>query len=231
MAAASGTKKTSSKAKTSAKTPAKRGAKASDANMQERRRLISIMLVLFGALTGFLTYIKGDGGLWTGLYNFQRGLFGDGVFLLAPMLIYLGVFISKDKCDKNAIIAKLVQGLIVLLLVCGMWLIFAQGKVEGGSFFKKLGGLYSDGVNPGVRGGGLFSAVIGWTLLALFKSVGSKIIIVLLTILFLMMLTNLTIPQIAESVSGFFKAIYRALNEDKIAAQESCTRHDNRSAD
>lgn len=216
LAAANSTKKTSSKAKT----PAKKSAKANETQMQERRRLISILLVLFGALTGFLTYIKGDGGLWTGLYNLQRGLFGDGVYLLAPMLIYLGVFISKDKCDKNAIIAKLVQGLIVLLLVCGMWLIFAQGRVEGATFFKKLGGLYSDGVNPGVRGGGLFGAVIGWTLLALFKSVGSKIIIVLLTLLFLLMLTNLTIPQIAGSFSGFFKAIYRAVNEDKIKAAE-----------
>ena len=220
MAASSGTKKTSSRAKSSAKTPAKKSGKLTAEQELERRRLISIVLVLFGVLTGCLTYIKGDGGLWTGLYNFQRGLYGDGVFLLAPMLIYLGVFISKDKCDKNAIIAKLVQGLVVLLLVCGMWLIFAQGKVEGGSFFKKLGGLYTDGVNPNVRGGGLFGAVIGWTLLAVFKSVGSKIIIVLLTPLFLLMLTNLTIPQITASLSGFFKAIYRALNEDKIAAKE-----------
>ena len=125
-----------------------------------------------------------------------------------------------DRSDKNAIITKLVQGLIVLLLVCGMWLIFAQGRVEGASFFKKLGGLYSDGVNPNIRGGGLFGAVIGWTLLALFKSVGAKILIVLLTLLFLLMLTNLTIPQIAASVSGFFKAVYRAVNEDKIKAQE-----------
>lgn len=220
MAASGSAKKTSSRSKTPAKSSAKKGAKASAEQELERRRLISILLVAFGVLTGFLTYIKGDGGLWTGLYNFQRGLYGDGVYLLAPMLIYLGVFISKDKCDKNAVIAKLVQGLIVLLLVCGMWLIFAQGKVEGATFFKKLGGLYSDGVKPGVRGGGLFGAVIGWTLLALFKSVGSKIIIVLLTILFLLMLTNLTIPQIAASFSGFFKAVYRALNEDKIAARE-----------
>ena len=220
MAASSGTKKTSSRAKSSAKTPAKKSGKLTAEQELERRRLISIVLVLFGVLTGCLTYIKGDGGLWTGLYNFQRGLYGDGVFLLAPMLIYLGVFISKDKCDKNARIAKLVQGLVVLLLVCGMWLIFAQGKVEGGSFFKKLGGLYTDGVNPNVRGGGLFGAVIGWTLLAVFKSVGSKIIIVLLTLLFLLMLTNLTIPQITASLAGFFKAIYRALNEDKIAAKE-----------
>lgn len=220
MAASGGTKKTSSRAKSTTKTSAKKGAKVSAEQELERRRLISIVLVLFGALTGFLTYIKGDGGLWTGLYNFQRGLFGDAVYLLAPMLIYLGVFISREKCNKNAVIAKLVQGLIVVLLVSGMWLIFAQGKVEGGGFFKKLGGLYTDGVNPNVRGGGLFSAVIGWTLLALFKSVGSKIIIVLLTVLFLLMLTDLTIPQIAESFSGFFKAIYRALNEDKIAAKE-----------
>lgn len=219
MAASSnGTKKTAAAKKSS--TSAKKNTKATAAQETERRRLVSIVLVLFGVLTGFLTYIKGDGGLWTGLYSFQRGLFGDAVYLLAPMLIYLGVFISMDRSDKNAIITKLVQGLIVLLLVCGMWLIFAQGRVEGASFFKKLGGLYSDGVNPNIRGGGLFGAVIGWTLLALFKSVGAKILIVLLTLLFLLMLTNLTIPQIAASVSGFFKAVYRAVNEDKIKAQE-----------
>ena len=219
-ASANSSKKASSGSKASSAKKGKTTKSAAAAQEIERRRLISIVLVLFGVLTGFLTYIKGDGGLWTGLYNFQRGLFGDAVYLLAPMLIYLGVFISQDRSNKNAVVAKLVQGLIVMLLVCGMWLIFAQGKVEGAGFFKKLGGLYKDGVDPNIRGGGLFGAVIGWTLLAVFRSVGSKILIVLLTLLFLLMLTNLTIPQIAASVSGFFKAVYRALNEDKIAAKE-----------
>ena len=211
--------KTASKTSSARKAAARKTSKASAAAELEKRRAISIGLVLFGVLTGFLTYIKGDGGLWTALYSFQRGLFGDAVYLLAPMLIYLGVFIST-KGDKNTVVAKLVEGLIVMLLVCGMWLIFAQGKVEGATFFKKLGGLYLDGADPDIRGGGLFGAVIGWTLLAVFKTVGAKILIILLTVLFLLMLTNLTIPQIAGAVKGFFTAIYRALNEDKIASRE-----------
>lgn len=220
MAAAGGAKKTTgSKSGNRTKSSAKKNTRKQSTQDLENRRAISICLVLFGVLTGFLTYIKGDGGLWSGIYDFQRGMLGDGVYLLAPMLIYLGVFISADK-SKSAVVAKLVQGLIVMLLVCGMWLIFAQGRVEGSSFFKKLGGLYSDGVDPNVRGGGLMGAVIGWTLLAIFKSVGAKIIIILLMMLFMLMLTNLTIPQIAASVSGFFKAIYRALNEDKIESAE-----------
>ena len=225
MAAAGGTKsKSSTKTRTSSKTGgAKKNTGKKNTKALEHRRAISIGLVLFGVLTGFLTYLKGDGGLWTGIYNFQRGMLGDGVYLLAPMLIYLGVFISTDK-SKNAVVAKLVQGLIVMLLVCGMWLIFAQGKVEGSGFFKKLGGLYSDGVDPTVRGGGLLGAVVGWTLLAIFKSVGSKIIIILLMVLFLLMLTDLTIPQIASAVSGFFGSIYRALNEDKIESAERAER-------
>ncbi|MBO4865901.1 MAG: DNA translocase FtsK [Ruminococcus sp.] len=182
------------------------------AREREFRRFWSYILFFTGVLELFITFIRGD-GLWRSLHDLNRGLFGLAVFLFAPMMIYVALMIASNT-KKNTVVAKCVEGGVLMLLSSGMVQILQVGSVQGGSFFKKLKGLYDDGVD--LRGGGLASAVLGWPLLAAFKRLGASIIILLIAFTFILLLTDLTLPQLFKLLSRPFVASVEAVRTDRV---------------
>lgn len=179
---------------------------------KENRRFWSYILFFFGILELLITFVEGD-GLWKWLHELNRGLFGVTVFLFAPMIIYVALMIASD-VTHNKVIAKVVEGSVLMLLISGMAQIIQVGSVDGSSFWLKLVGLFNDGKQ--LRGGGLASALLGWPLLSLFKRVGAGIVIVLAAFTFIMLLTNVTLPQLLKAVSKPFVKSYEAVNEERI---------------
>ena len=179
---------------------------------RENRRFWSYILFFFGILELLITFVEGD-GLWKWLHELNRGLFGVTVFLFAPMIIYVALMIASD-VTHNKVIAKVVEGSVLMLLISGLAQIIQVGSVDGSSFWLKLVGLFNDGKQ--LRGGGLASALLGWPLLSLFKRVGAGIVIVLVAFTFIMLLTNVTLPQLLKAVSKPFVKSYEAVNEERI---------------
>ncbi|WP_046441013.1 FtsK/SpoIIIE family DNA translocase [Ruminococcus sp. N15.MGS-57] len=179
---------------------------------RENRRFWSYILFFFGILELLITFVEGD-GLWKCLHELNRGLFGVTVFLFAPMIIYVALMIASD-VTHNKVIAKVVEGSVLMLLISGMAQIIQVGSVDGSSFWLKLVGLFNDGKQ--LRGGGLTSALLGWPLLSLFKRVGAGIVIVLVAFTFIMLLTNVTLPQLLKAISKPFVKSYEAVNEERI---------------
>ena len=179
---------------------------------RENRRFWAYILFFFGILELLITFVEGD-GLWKWLHELNRGLFGVTVFLFAPMIIYVALMIASD-VTHNKVIAKVVEGSVLMLLISGMAQIIQVGSVDGSSFWLKLVGLFNDGKQ--LRGGGLASALLGWPLLSLFKRVGAGIVIVLVAFTFIMLLTNVTLPQLLKAVSKPFVKSYEAVNEERI---------------
>lgn len=179
---------------------------------RENRRFWSYILFFFGILELLITFVEGD-GLWKWLHELNRGLFGVTVFLFAPMIIYVALMIASD-VTHNKVIAKVVEGSVLMLLISGMAQIIQVGSVDGSSFWLKLVGLFNDGKQ--LRGGGLASALLGWPLLSLFKRVGAGIVTVLVAFTFIMLLTNVTLPQLLKAVSKPFIKSYEAVNEERI---------------
>ena len=179
---------------------------------RENRRFWSYIHLFFGILELLITFVEGD-GLWKWLHELNRGLFGVTVFLFAPMIIYVALMIASD-VTHNKVIAKVVEGSVLMLLISGMAQIIQVGSVDGSSFWLKLVGLFNDGKQ--LRGGGLASALLGWPLLSLFKRVGAGIVIVLVAFTFIMLLTNVTLPQLLKAVSKPFVKSYEAVNEERI---------------
>lgn len=202
---------TSSSAKTR-KTPAKTTKPVSNA---EKRRTFSIVLFFYGLFMLFVTFIEGA-GLWKTLYDFHRGMFGLSAFLYAPLVMYIAIMIAADK-SQNAVITKLMQGILLILLFSGLAQILVAGDVEGKTALLKIKGLYRDGIN--LKGGGLLSAIFGWSLLAAFKKVGATIVIILLTIIFFLLLSNLTLVQLFSGITKPFRkagsAVKNAIDEDR----------------
>lgn len=180
--------------------------------IREKRRFWSYVLLFYGVFELCLTFIKGD-GLWKALYEINRGIFGMSVFLFAPFIIYIAILISLDK-SKNSITAKVVESIVLMFLLSASAQIFLEGKIYGSGFLEKLTRLYADGVE--LKGGGLAGGLIGWPLLASFKKVGAAIIIVILLMLFIMLLTNVTIPQVFKFITKPFVSGVKAVNEDRV---------------
>ncbi len=179
---------------------------------RESRRFWSYILFFFGVFELFVTFIPG-GGLWNWLHCFNRGLFGSACFLFAPMVIAVALMIASD-LSRNSVTAKVVEGLILMLLLSGIVQIIQVGSVTGDSFWLKIKGLYTSGKQ--LKGGGFMSAFIGWPLLWAFKRVGAAIVIILVSLLFVLLLTNITLPQLLK---GFAKPVvkgYEAVNEDRL---------------
>lgn len=182
------------------------------AKERESRRFWSYILFFFGILELLITFVPGD-GLWNMLYCFNRGVFGVSVFLFAPMIIYVALMIASDT-TQNTVVAKVVEGTVLMLLISGGVQILQVGSVDGSDFVKKLVGLYNDGIE--LKGGGIASAFIGWPLLAAFKRVGAAIIIILVAFTFVMLLTNITLPQLLKAITKPFVSGYNAVTEERI---------------
>ena len=222
----SGAKKAAStqskKTSTRAKKPVGKTSAQTAARDRETRRFWSYILFFFGILELMLTFIPGD-GLWNKIYLFNRGVFGVSVFLFAPMIVYVSLMIASNT-TKNTVAAKVIEGTVLMLLASGMAQIIGVGSVDGAGFFKKLAGLYADGTK--LRGGGIASAVLGWPLLALFKKVGASIIIILVAFTFIMLLTDITLPQLLKGLTKPFVSGYNAVAEDRIERADRLMQRD-----
>ena len=209
-----GSSKTAAKTKSTSSASAKKNNKASTADQakfRELRRFWSFVLFFYGIFEIILTFVKGD-GLWKILYDFNRGMLGASVFVFGIFIIYMALTIASEK-SKSAVISRAVQGLVMILLLSGAAQIFFGGEVEGASFWLKLRGLYLEGVS--LNGGGLAGAVFGWSLVSLFGSLGAKILIILLIILFALLLSDITLPQLLRALSKPFTGSARAIAQDR----------------
>ena len=141
-----------------------------------------------------------------------RGVFGISVFLFAPLIIYVAVLIATDR-SHNTVVAKVVEGLILMFLISGAAQILFVGSVEGVGFISKLKNLYYDGTE--LNGGGIAGALLGWPLLSAFKRVGAAIVIILLAFTFIMLLTNITLPQLFRFLTKPFVGSYKAVSNER----------------
>ena len=212
-------KKTSGTSKTAAakkkkpaapKKPTVKEQEAMQAQFREKRRFWSLILFFFGIFEVIVTFVEGD-GLWNGLYRFNRGMLGMSVFVFGFFVIYMALSIASEK-SKSAVIARAIQGGVMFFLLSGAAQIFFGGEITGTGFLMKIKKLYLEGVE--LHGGGVAGAVVGWTMQALFGSIGSKIIIVMLILLFTLLLSDLTLPQLFRAIAKPFIGAAKALKED-----------------
>jgi len=172
-----------------------------------------------GILIFLMSIIEGQAA-WLALHNFVRGLFGVGVFIVPVVLIYAAIMIACDKSGA-AVAGKMIQGLILILLICGITHIFIFGKDEILPINELSKQLYDNGIN--LIGGGFASIVIGVPLLALFGNIGASIIVIILTFAFIMLLTNLNLVSLFKFLAKPFvkaKDAVKAANESDIADAE-----------
>lgn len=200
---------------------AKKNTKAvSEAKRIQKHRMWSTVLSIVGVFLIFLTWLNGE-SLWNSMQMIMWGLFGISAALVAPIVIYVAIMLALDK-SKSAVVVKLVQGLLLILLVSPMFEIIygftsKAGAFVGEDFTAKLTNLYQNGsINH--QGGGALSIFLGGALTGLCGEVCALIIIILLILLFVMLLTNITFVDVFRKIAAWISRLKASLNESSEEA-------------
>ncbi len=198
----------------------KSGTKASKAQEHEsrrayaRRQMYAVVLFALGVFFCALVFVQGT-NLWTELHKFMFGMFGEVAYAVPFITMLLAVLMAIDHKAVSPV-AKCWQAGLLTVMICGAVQIFTVGIPTGDTFFKQIASLYNDGVAK--RGGGFFGSVFGWTLYELFDKNGAGITIILLILLFVMILTGITLLDIFKTVSTPVKKlgdVYQERFEEK----------------
>ncbi|MBQ8978132.1 MAG: DNA translocase FtsK 4TM domain-containing protein, partial [Oscillospiraceae bacterium] len=157
-------RKTASRSSSSRQTSS-RSRKKTAAQKSDERVIWSAVLFVLGLLTLAFTLITGE-NLWLTTHNILLGAFGMAAVLVPVVLIYAAIMLAKDK-EKNAVIGKVMQGIIMILVLCAAAEIFSSNTHDPkAALNKRVMDLMESGKD--FKGGGLFSAVLGIPLLDLF---------------------------------------------------------------
>ncbi len=196
------TKNRSKKAQTRAQT-AQRGSSQTGKRRKRSKPDInakwSILLFGVGALLCALLIVPGA-SVWNWVRrNILFGVFGLGSYLLAPATLYFAVLVASEK----PIWGKLFKAVFVLLLVCGISLVFSSLVFNDMSFFESVAALHTAAASSAWGlGSGVLGAVFGWSLLALCGRPAANILIMILLLMALMLLTGVTPGDVWSFFAG-----------------------------
>ncbi|MCL1882105.1 MAG: DNA translocase FtsK [Oscillospiraceae bacterium] len=164
---------------------------------QRKRHIYSVLLFVIGLLVMAFSVVSlsDTGPAWYAIHRFLRGVFGLSVFVIGPVLIYASVMLAKT-VHKSALVVKMLQLTVMILLASGAVQVIAVGEVVG------IGEMYRAGQE--LSGGGVVGMILGFPL-SLFGRVGGSIIVLLILFVFIMLMGNITVDAFLKLVVKPFK--------------------------
>lgn len=195
--AAGGRKKTSQSCGTR-KTEPKPKTMEDAITLKRHRQAYAVVLFAASILMFCLVLVTGD-NIWRWFHNILLGLFGNCAIIWPVLLIYISIVTAMEKQSGHTG-SELLQIIIVITLFCASVYIFSIDESTGMSYFwKKLTGLYKDGIQH--YGGGFFSGLLGIPITAALGLLGAKIVIILALFVSIMILTGTGLIQLFRTVT------------------------------
>lgn len=206
-------KKTAGKSgSTQKKTPPKRAASKKKPPANQKKELNpddqvrSILFFGASALIAAFSFVPGTRG-WLVLQNLLRGLFGIGLVVLIALLAYLGWSVGKDHSHLHrkavwCIIATGLFGALVQIYLGDTLLPVSSETGAALPLSESIKRLIENGKE--LKGGGLFAGIIALPMVRLFDVAGAKIIITLMTVIFIMLISNRGIAEMLQLISTPF---------------------------
>ncbi len=192
-----------------------------NANDSAHRQATAIIVMALAILLLCIVMIPGE-SVWGFMHDFVLGMFGVGAYLLPLLMGYVAVINAWEKTSEKAS-SKLWQGFSLQWMLCCICYLFATAAqpFSWGGYWDGLVGSYS----ADVWQGGVFGAVIGYPLRALFTDVGAKIILILLVIVFVMLVTGLTLPAL---IRAFWHPVKKTRDSLEQAILDGAEKRQNR---
>ena len=215
----SSSKTSPSKANASKKATVKKEAAASlsraAAKKRHRGALIAVAISLILAA---ILIVGQTGALGSGIKSFFAGLFGFSAFLVPVIIFYVALMVASDK-PYSSVKGKVLQGFMLLLLICAASHIFISGTTGSQISFKDVFEInylksYFDFKSTGWLSGGVLGAILGGSMLVLFDKPISIIISLVLIVLFLLLVSSVDLLDCIAFFAKLFKKQKKEIQND-----------------
>ena len=191
-----GTSHKSSSRSTSAKKPTGKAAEqVSQEQTSARRQMRALLLFAVAVLLFLMAVIRGENA-WKWLHNLLLGLFSFNACIIPFLLAFVAIMLALEK-DEDGLSGRMWQCTAFTALLNSTIFAFAV-DTNAYNFKQAIEYCYTKGVS--YRGSGAVGAVLGWPIERLFGDTGARILLILLSVVFLMLMTGTTISSIIRMV-------------------------------
>lgn len=214
-------KRKSSKKSTVSHAKGRTESKQSKSTSQSAKNQSAAVLLFAGAILLLcITLIEGA-SLWGWLHNLVLGLFGVCAYLLPFLIGYVAVMCALER-NYGSVRGKVWQA-IVLIVVLGSTIQLFRMDVSNIGYLDTILDAWKAGKEN--RGGGVMGAVIGYAMEYLFTDVGSKIIMILGTCVFLMLVTGTPIFTLLRALWKPVRSTKETIENAMEAAMDTATQN------
>lgn len=179
-------KKRSAKKKASRQTAVKDSA---------RQQVHAVILLAVAVLVFCFAVIQGE-NVWTWIHNVLLGVFSFSAYVIPVLLGFVSIMLALNK-DTGTLSVRVWQSAVFALLLNSTVYTFVVDSSQH-NFWRTLANAYTDGVES--KGAGVLGVLLGWPFERMFGDTGAKIILILLTVVFLMLVTGTTIIAVLKAM-------------------------------
>ncbi len=180
-------------------TPKKSGKKQTSATAAARRsarcQAQAVILMAVAVLLFCFAAIPGE-NVWTWTHNTLLGLFSFSAYVIPLVLAFVAVVLAMEK-GQGSVATRLWQSAVFVVMLNSIFYTFKMDSQSIAFFPAVKEGFY---MGKTCRGGGVLGTLLGYPAERLFGDTGAKIIIILLTVVFFMLITGTTIMAVVRAV-------------------------------
>ena len=180
-----------------------------------RHEILGLILFAFGILALFsFIFTQSMGVFGKAVTNVLLGFLGLTAYICPLILIVYGIAMIFKKNSHTFNLRVIYLSILVILISAFLQVaIFDYDEYAGRNFFSSLSNFYSGGTK--INGGGVLGGLISLPFLMTFQVLGTIIILTTISIIDIILLTNVSMAAFLRNVSAFFSLKIKASNENR----------------
>lgn len=186
-----------------------------------KNEILGLILFAFGILTFFsFIFTKSMGVFGKGITNVMLGFLGVAAYVIPVVLIVYGVAMIFKMDSHNFKRRVIYFGILLVLLSAFIQVsVFDYEEYSGRGLFYSISKFYVDG--KVLSGGGILGGLLSLPFLMTFQVFGTVIILTTISIIDVILLTNVSMAAFLKNISLYFSNKMKSANENrKIKKQE-----------
>jgi S-DNA-T family DNA segregation ATPase FtsK/SpoIIIE len=190
---------------------------------KHNHEIYGVVLFAFGILVFLSVYIDNSiGPFGNSIKKLLTGLVGISSYVLPLIIIIYSIFMIFNK-DGREFKLRVFYAIILLILVSSMMQAsnYNYEDYQNKTFSSSIVRLFLDGNN--LSGGGVLGGLLTLPLMTFFKPLGTIIILTALSVIVIILLTNISIAKFFLGVKNIFVKFFHSFSDKHSVVKENQT--------